>query len=87
MRPSSNIPRRSKSLRRLSEFHRGTALLPLWILLRLAILFLPQRHPMKRLSFSAFRANSSEAACWIGIGLWAALAIWLWSIFMLVSRR
>ncbi len=68
-----------------SGFQRGLALWPLWILLRLASLFLPARHPMKGLRFSSFRTHGSEAACWIGIGLWALVAIWLWSISMILS--
>jgi hypothetical protein len=56
---------------------RWIALTPVWLALRLLALGLPRGHPLQQLPFRGFVLHARERAFWVGVGLYAAFAVWL----------
>jgi hypothetical protein len=66
--------RRAEAERQVS---RWVALMPVWVLLRVLALGLSRPHPLRQLSFRAFVVHARERAFWVGVGLYAGVAVWL----------
>lgn len=56
---------------------RFVALVPVWLLLRLLALGLPRAHSLRRLSLTLFVLHAREHAFWVGVALYAGVAVWL----------
>ncbi len=56
---------------------RVVALMPVWLVLRLLALGLPRPHSLRRLSLRAFVIHARERAFWLGVALYAGIALWL----------
>jgi hypothetical protein len=59
------------------QVSRWVALMPVWVLLRVLALGLSRPHPLRQLPLRAFVVHARERAFWLGVGLYAGVAVWL----------